>query len=369
MQPSRNILSNKRTLVVTAILFLVISVGSQKSQAQVSPCNCSANVGSGNVNFSSLTWTGTGCPTSGSTSYTGNLCVDLVNGSNLIMNKDFTISGGFKISNGGNSTFTLPAGFNLTVGGNMGDNTNNNVMFTINGNLNVGGTIYGKNSNAFSGSGNVTATGLNFNQPPTCAPCDINWDVDNCVPASAFCTVVLPITLLFFDVEEHPDFVRLTWATVSELNFDKFMIERTLDGKEFFEIGNVKGSGTSTTRIDYGFDDKSPIVGRSYYRLKAVDYDGKYEYFGLDVSNFSGSRSMVIYPNPSSGDHVKLLINFSPEEESQIEIFNSFGIKLDQITISQSITHVKLPSGLKPGFYFIRFRSVSFSQTLRFYII
>jgi hypothetical protein len=285
------------------------------------------------------------------------------------MDKNFTISGGLGISNGGNSTFTLPAGFNLTVGGNMGDDSNNNVTFTINGNLTVGGTIYGKNSNAFSGSGSVTASGLNFNQAPTCSPCNINWDVNTCVPASPFCTVVLPITLLFFDVEEKSDLVSLKWATASELNFDKFIIERTLNGKEFFEIGTLAGSGTSSTRINYSFEDKSPIVGRSYYRLKAVDYDGVYEYFGLDICNYSGPRSIAIYPNPSQGETVKLMLNFNPEESSRIEIFDNLGIKLDQIFISDMTSDLTLPSGLKAGSYLVRFTSGSYSRVIRFSVL
>src|SRR5688572_14624639 len=79
---------------------------------------------------------------------------------------------------------------------------------------------------------------------------DKNYDPD---------TSPLPITLIFFKVQEQHDFVRLTWATGSELNFDKFFIERSLDGKDFSEIDSLKGSGMSVTRRDYSFDDKSPI--------------------------------------------------------------------------------------------------------------
>jgi hypothetical protein len=141
------------------------------------------------------------------------------------------------------------------------------------------------------------------------------------LPASPFCTIVLPITLISFNVQEQTDFVRLTWATASELNFDRFFIERSLDGKEFSEIGSMKGAGTSVSRRDYAFDDKAPIVGRSYYRLKAVDYDGFTEYFEVDVCNYVGPKSIVIYPNPSQGEPINLILNFHPEEQSQIEIF------------------------------------------------
>ena len=351
------------------ILLVAILAVTQKIHAQVSPCNCSANVGAGNVNFSTLTWTGTGCPTAGSTSYTGNLCVNLANGSNLVMDKNFAISGGFGISNNGSSTFTLSPNFSLTVGGNLGDDANNNVTFVINGNLTVGGTIYGKNSNGFGGSGTVTATGLNFNHAPTCTPCNITWNVDTCVPSSPFCTIVLPITLLSFDVQEHDNLVRLTWITVSEINFDKFIIERTLNGKEFSEIGTVKGSGTSFTRKNYEFEDLSPIVGQSYYRLKALDFDGAFEYFNLAVSNYVGPKSIAFYPNPSKGETIKLMINFHPNELSRIEIFNNLGIKLDQIAISEMISEINLPKEMKAGSYMIRFTSGSYSKVVRISVL
>lgn len=355
-------------------MFVAIFAAPQVVRAQVSPCDCSANVSSGVVNFSSLVWTGgPGCPTAASTSYTGNLCLSLAGGANLTMDKNFTINGrttpsvgGLSVSNNGNSTITIPNGITLAVVGHMGDDDNNNVTFTVNGNLNVSGKIYGKNSNAFSGNGNVTAGGLDFKGVPTCSPCNINWNVGTCVPASPFCTEVLPITLIFFTVQEQTNFVRLTWATGSELNFDKFIIERSLEGKEFSEIGSIKGSGTSVTRKDYFFDDKSPIVGRSYYRLKAVDYDGFTEYFGVDACNYVGPKSIVIYPNPSQGDPIKVMMNFHPDEQSRIEIFNSLGVKLDQLFVSELTNDVKLPSGLKAGSYLLRFTSGSYSQVVRF---
>ena len=251
----------------------------------------------------------------------------------------------------------------------MGDNNNNNVTFTVNGALNVSDTIYGKNTNAFSGNGYITAGGLDFKGAPTCTSCAIHWDVDNCSPAGSFCDIALPITLIFFKVQEQTDFVRLTWATASELNFDKFFIERSLDGKDFSEIGSMKGAGTTVSRRDYFFDDKSPIVGRSYYRLKAVDYDGFTEYFEVDICNYVGPKSIVIYPNPSQGEPVKLMMNFHPDEQSRIEIFNSLGVKLDQISVFELTNAVMVPAGLKAGSYLLRFTSGSYSQVVRFSVL
>ncbi|HEX6224490.1 MAG TPA: T9SS type A sorting domain-containing protein, partial [Chryseolinea sp.] len=168
---------------------------------------------------------------------------------------------------------------------------------------------------------------------------------------------------------EETDFVRLSWATASELNFDKFLIERSLDGKVFSEIGTQKGAGTSVSKRDYYFEDRSPIVGRSYYRLKAVDYDGFTENFGVESCNYVGPKSIVIYPNPSQGETVKLMMNFHPDEQSRIEIFNSIGVKLDQFLVSEFAYDISLPAGLKAGSYLLRYTSASYSQVVRFSVL
>ena len=324
---------------------------------QISPCDCTANVPAGNILFSSLTWTGTGCPSSGSPSYTGNLCVNLVNGTNLIMNKDFTVNGGFGIStSGSNPTFTINSGFTLNVTGDMGDNSNNNTNFVVNGNLVVGGTLYGKNSNAFAGSGTVTAGGLDFNQPPTCSPCNIDWNVTTCEPAgSAFCTSVLPVTLLFFEANPYPDYVELKWATASELNFDRFIIEKTRDGSTFTEIGSRQGAGVSTVRIDYSFTDEQVMLGRTYYRLKAIDFDGYTEYFGLVSVHYDGVSAISVFPNPAPSGDVNIYFNYFSDEPLYYKIMDVSGAEVVTGTIKRTgfDNQYTLDKPLAPGLYYL----------------
>jgi hypothetical protein len=179
----------RRVLIIIILILIRFSAFSQ-----FGACNCSASLPSGNTNFSAIVWTGTGCPSSPTDggSYTGNLCLDLANGSNVSMNINFTINGDFNITNSGNSTVTIPVTKTLHVTGDLGDADNNNVSFIVNGSLTVDQTIWGKNGNQFSGSGSVTADGLDF-KSVTCSPCSIIWDVNTCAPSpSAFCTTGPP---------------------------------------------------------------------------------------------------------------------------------------------------------------------------------
>lgn len=298
--------------------------------AQVT-CDCSASV-TGSQNFSTLTWTGTGCPTALSTFYIGNLCVNIPKDGNLIMDKNFTVDGGFGISTDPSppTLFTLPSGITLNVTGHMGDDSNNNTSFVINGTLNVGGTLYGKNGNGFSGNGTVNAGGINLGNGASCGdPCNIDWNVppSNCSDGNAnFCeNVILPISLLFFNATSYPDYVELNWATASELNFDRFVIEKTRDGETYVEIGSRQGAGVSTSRIDYSFKDDQVLLGRTYYRLKAIDFDGFTEYFGLVSVSYDGVDVISVFPNPAPSGAININFNYYSEDPIFYKVMNVSG--------------------------------------------
>ena len=85
----------------------------------------------------------------------------------------------------------------------------------------------------------------------------------------------------------------LTWSTASEQNNDYFAVERATPsgfpqggGIQWEVVGAVKGAGNSSLEKKYEFIDESTLsIGRGaegevYYRLKQVDYNGKYQYFG-----------------------------------------------------------------------------------------
>ena len=67
------------------------------------------------------------------------------------------------------------------------------------------------------------------------------------------------------------------------------------------KIGFVNGNGTSTETHTYSFTDQNPVAGKSYYRLKQIDFDGSFEYSNIvevDLTlpiEFSLEQN---YPNP-----------------------------------------------------------------------
>lgn len=93
--------------------------------------------------------------------------------------------------------------------------------------------------------------------------------------------------------------ILLTWSTTSEQNNDRFEIEYTNE-TEFQKIGEIKApEGNSNTRRDYSFQHKNPTGKISYYRLKQMDRDGKFQYSKIAAVRADlSSNTLTVYPNP-----------------------------------------------------------------------
>lgn len=112
----------------------------------------------------------------------------------------------------------------------------------------------------------------------------------------------LPVELIQFDAVKLNDDVLLTWKTASEVNNDKFIIQRRTNNGNWIQLGDVPGHGTSTNQQDYSFTDENPVKGTNYYRLKQVDFDGNFKYSVIRMVQFdiaSGVSGFFIIPNPA----------------------------------------------------------------------
>ena len=76
---------------------------------------------------------------------------------------------------------------------------------------------------------------------------------------------------------------------------------------------------------DYDYIDENPFPGRSYYRLKQVDFDGTIAYSPVVTILNSESPILAVFPNPSA----------SPESV-QLKLFNTTGSGPSLISITDS---------------------------------
>ena len=179
----------------------------------------------------------------------------------------------------------------------------------------------------------------------------------------------LPISLISFIGQQVVDQIKLQWKTASEKNFSFFSIEKSLNGTSFNEIGRVNGNGTTTEQHSYDFTDKDPIIGKNYYRLKSVDFDGYTEYFDIILVNFTTDKQFYVYPVPSDGKTISTAINFSSEKDYTIVIFDNFGGVVSRYSSNQPKIDFTFTNPLQNGVYYAKFSSFDYSKTVRFVVI
>lgn len=110
----------------------------------------------------------------------------------------------------------------------------------------------------------------------------------------------LPVELTYFNGKTNDCDVILSWQTATEIDFSHFEVERSLDGKQFEAIAKVVGAGNSLEVLDYSYTHTATVKASNYYRLKAVDLTGEYEYSKIILveNNCEGNKEMKAYPNP-----------------------------------------------------------------------
>ena len=157
-------------------------------------------------------------------------------------------------------------------------------------------------------------------------------------------TIILPVELIKFSGIQRDKNVHLSWETASETNNHGFEIEHSIEGVEWQNIGFKIGEGSTSLFSQYDFIHEAPKTESNYYRLKQLDFDGKFEYSGIINVDFENNQEVVISPNPTTG--IIRLNNFS---EGKIKIYDTVGRLLKDLNISdQEINISDLPNGIYP---------------------
>jgi hypothetical protein len=138
-------------------------------------------------------------------------------------------------------------------------------------------------------------------------------------------SVALPVTFSDFEGWNEGEVNRLIWTTQSEINNDKFDVERyNTETNSFEKIGEVDGNGNSSTPIHYNSFDNNPYFGSNLYRLKQIDFDGGFEY--SDVINVDNTAiyNQRLHPTLTTGLIYYTLLN-NTSDFVTINVVDLFG--------------------------------------------
>lgn len=187
-------------------------------------------------------------------------------------------------------------------------------------------------------------------------------------------TVNLPVEWISFTGQWHEESSWLDW-TVKETNVSHYVIERSIDGRLFGEIGRKEVVPTPQETQTYQYeDDKARALGLEnlYYRLKQIDLDGQFSYSSvirIELPQASQHLSLWAYPNPIVGDVLQYKYSSGDGNPLTLELSNTLGQVLQHIdlegtqgkTNSQQIVVRKLI----PGYYYLYLRDGTQTATFK----
>lgn len=156
--------------------------------------------------------------------------------------------------------------------------------------------------------------------------------------------------------------ITIDWTTQPEYYATKFVIERSFNGRDFEEIGDIDPTGVITSRVqNYDFTTIG-IRNLYFYRIRSLNENKQREYTYEFTTptivvrrDFEGVEVFRAFPNPFS-NAINLTFTEVVEEPLDLELYDSAGrlILKEQQIVGDIYTQWELPE-LAAGVYFLSY--------------
>lgn len=250
----------------------------------------------------------------------------------------------------------LIAGFTLTV--NAGTLTSDD------------GTSYVDNGNAathngpkpFGSPGNPACWNVTWEAPTTGTSVDFNYrgvgangangsGGDNGGYSGQMLNVALPVEWVSVYAEKVRDGVEVYWSTANEINNDRFIVQRSIDGAYFESIYTTYPSDELGRLNEYVYLDKTEQTANTlYYRVMQIDYDGTIDYSDVKTVYNKSLSELSVYPNPASKSFDRITVDGS---SGPIYIYDEQGLLVYRQNMDVGSNQVTLPNDMPTGRYYL----------------
>ncbi|WP_175470855.1 T9SS type A sorting domain-containing protein [Hymenobacter psychrophilus] len=263
----------------------------------------------------------------------------------------------------GGSSLSIPAGATLSISfrATIAAAAQNNFAYQANA------TVTYNDPFRTTVTGTVSPGGNYANDATLGAAGGSNYSASSSANEDVSITSPLPVTLTAFDAIASGRDAVLTWKTATELNNDRFELERSFDGATFETIGSQRGQGTTQSATSYRYVDAGAARFAAkllYYRLRQVDTDGTDSYSKVQTVRFEQRKVTVgLYPNPQQGRFTLDLLGL-PEGSYQVDILDLAGRQVLRTQLSGGQEHTVLVPTLPQGSYIVRVSGQAVNITL-----
>ncbi|MCC6287544.1 MAG: InlB B-repeat-containing protein [Chitinophagaceae bacterium] len=179
--------------------------------------------------------------------------------------------------------------------------------------------------------------------------------------AIADANATLPVTWLSFKVQKQYNNALLTWVTATEYNNKDFVIEHSINNKDWETIAVISAKGNSLTEKKYEYLHTNPEEGVNYYRIRQRDNDGKNSFSSVQVLQFESPNSLSIYPNPVVNGNLNVRI----KKPGLLKIYTNNGQLVVQKKLGVAGKHTISMQTLAKGIYRLVFENETVSIVLQ----
>lgn len=215
-------------------------------------------------------------------------------------------------------------------------------------------------------TGNLSATNVaspGWTNPNTSTSYTYNVTVTDVAGCTGTGTVTincpLAANMLEFTAQKQGRKALLNWVADEELANILYTIERSTNGKDFFIIGEKRGSSIPKRSQQYEYVDESPNAGTNYYRIKQTDADGRVVYTSIQTVTFDKKLfSISAQPNPTSSVINITIHSEKSETDAKLSITDMLGrvIYSYPINLDEGVNNNMINlSELSDGVYFVEF--------------
>jgi len=167
----------------------------------------------------------------------------------------------------------------------------------------------------------------------------------------ALCQEALPLNLLSFTAHNKSNIAVLNWVTVNETNHKVFIVEKSVDGFTWENIGFVTAQAKSYDfKTNYTFKDEQPAAPKVFYRLKMMATNGEVTFSKVEMLTFDNIVfSWCVQPNL-----VTALTTYIRNAKGQeLKLYNVQGVLIRTIIPDTDYFSIDV-SDLKSGVYFLK---------------
>lgn len=151
----------------------------------------------------------------------------------------------------------------------------------------------------------------------------------------------------------------LEWSTLQEQNSKSFVVEKSIDGVDYTEVGSIDAAGNSSKESAYSYLDLGATDKKAFYRLRQVDVDATISYsHTIVVSKAMTNNFAMVNITSEIKDVMEVSYTSSIDSDMNVELLDEGGSILysEMFGTKKGINDIALPMDAYPmGTYRVAF--------------